>query len=121
MERMGWENKKAAIARKIAGKTETRQDEEEEKRKEEVRMSLSLRNTVPTLLAGFSAANDYSKPSSDPCYRRATPAGRRRPLAATLAPSEAGAKYKPKGVLILSGTYILLGITFHHVISLIYT
>ena len=81
MERGGGKNKKPAIARKSAGETESQQDEKKERRKEEVRMSLTLRNTVPIPDCGIFRRQlwYYNKPPSYPWYRRATPAGSRQP------------------------------------------
>ena len=79
MERVGEINKRTTIAKKRATKTKSQQDEEKEKIKEEVRMSLTLKNSISIPDRGTlpAAANYYNKPPLYPCYLRATPAEER--------------------------------------------
>lgn len=65
MERVGGKNKKHAITRKSVGETKSQQDEQKEKMKE-VRMSLTLRNTVPIPDCGIfrRQLEYYNKPPS---------------------------------------------------------
>jgi len=87
------ENKKTAIARKSAAKTESRQDVEKGKGKEEVRMSLTLRNTVPIPACGILRRQLQQKATFVPLLPPSHSSGEAATWAATLAPSQAGATF----------------------------
>ena len=88
MEWVGGKTRKIAIARKGAAKTESQQDEEKEKRKKDLRMSLTLRNTIPIADRGILRRQQAILTSPLPLSHSG---GEAAIWAATLAPSQAGA------------------------------